>query len=419
MQGRGVPAFLVAGAALLSISLLFKSVSAALLLLFLFTAAVLSPQFSGADEAHISVQSDSIELREGDDAILVYNIQLKKNRVALCNLKMAFPQQFNDRSATGTFLVRGHAEIKVVIHSVPRGMHFIEGCSVRCCDVLAMSESVFTCPPVTLICRPRLERIKAESIEIRNTLPFPGNTVSAFRGGGSEFYAIRDYVEGENVRHINWKASGRTEELKVNEFLSERSGTVIFILDLRMVMGDRVLTQHFFDRILRASLALIYRSIAERNSVGAVVLTQKATILKPSTGRGHYLRLEQCLTEAVVPSAPSAYRIHRVPSMFLNPLAQYVVLSPVMDESTRDDLFYLMSEQRDVTVLVPLISPSQRNISGSADNIVLKLLRARQENNILQLGQFGSSAGYEGDSVQEAVETLRLASRRLKIRAIH
>ncbi len=49
-----------------------------------------------------------------------------------------------------------------------------------------------------------------------------GNHLTAFKGDGIDFAEIRDYNSGDDVRKINWKATAKSGELKLNEFNEER-----------------------------------------------------------------------------------------------------------------------------------------------------------------------------------------------------
>jgi len=59
-----------------------------------------------------------------------------------------------------------------------------------------------------------------------------GDSRSAQRGSGFEFDQIREYQMGDDVRHIAWHASARTNTLLVKEYVEERNRTIIVALDV-------------------------------------------------------------------------------------------------------------------------------------------------------------------------------------------
>ncbi len=54
-----------------------------------------------------------------------------------------------------------------------------------------------------------------------------GNTLTAFKGDGIDFAEIKEYDFGDDVRKINWKATAKTGEVKVNVFNEERELNIV------------------------------------------------------------------------------------------------------------------------------------------------------------------------------------------------
>jgi uncharacterized protein (DUF58 family) len=65
-----------------------------------------------------------------------------------------------------------------------------------------------------------------------------GEVESHFKGRGVDLYAIRDYQEGDTSRHVDWKASAKSQQLKVREFTREDERRVVLIFDPRLPRGD-------------------------------------------------------------------------------------------------------------------------------------------------------------------------------------
>jgi hypothetical protein len=56
--------------------------------------------------------------------------------------------------------------------------------------------------------------------------------LSVFKGDGLDFYEIRDYQIGDDIRKINHKATAKLNQLKVNEFLEEKALNIVIALPL-------------------------------------------------------------------------------------------------------------------------------------------------------------------------------------------
>ena len=52
-----------------------------------------------------------------------------------------------------------------------------------------------------------------------------------YRGSGMDFAGLREYVETDDARHIDWNATARLNSAQVREFTEERDLTVWLVLD--------------------------------------------------------------------------------------------------------------------------------------------------------------------------------------------
>jgi len=58
-----------------------------------------------------------------------------------------------------------------------------------------------------------------------------GSFESYVRGLGSDLYSIRDYCEGEDARHLDWKATAKTGKLMIREFTRQDERRCCFVFD--------------------------------------------------------------------------------------------------------------------------------------------------------------------------------------------
>ncbi len=74
---------------------------------------------------------------------------------------------------------------------------------------------------------------------------------------GDEFYAMREYVPGDDLRHISWKVSARMGQLIIRELEPSTSRNVVLVLDTRGVPDTPQREAAFEDAMdLAASLAM-------------------------------------------------------------------------------------------------------------------------------------------------------------------
>ncbi len=58
-----------------------------------------------------------------------------------------------------------------------------------------------------------------------------GSYNSIYKGKGMNFEDLREYVIGDNVKDIDWKASARANKVLIKQYISEKKHNVLFILD--------------------------------------------------------------------------------------------------------------------------------------------------------------------------------------------
>lgn len=83
-----------------------------------------------------------------------------------------------------------------------------------------------------------------------------GATTVMVRGQGSEFDSLRDYVVGDDVRSIDWRASARRQHVVVRTWRPERDRRVIIVLDSSRQAAARVGDETRFDAAIEAALLL-------------------------------------------------------------------------------------------------------------------------------------------------------------------
>ena len=76
------------------------------------------------------------------------------------------------------------------------------------------------------------------------------------RGQGTEFDALRDYVEGDDVRSIDWRATARRQEVVVRTWRPERDRTLLLVVDTSRTSAGRVGDVPRLDAALDAALLL-------------------------------------------------------------------------------------------------------------------------------------------------------------------
>jgi uncharacterized protein (DUF58 family) len=83
-----------------------------------------------------------------------------------------------------------------------------------------------------------------------------GRSAVRTRGQGTEFDSLRDYVEGDDVRSIDWRATARRTNVVVRTWQPERDRRIILVLDTSRVSAARVGDTPRLDAAMDAALLL-------------------------------------------------------------------------------------------------------------------------------------------------------------------
>lgn len=108
------------------------------------------------------------------------------------------------------------------------------------------------------------------------------------RGEGREFESMRDYVLGDELRHISWTATARRSKLTTRQYQIERDQTVIIALDAGRLMTGRVGDETKFETALHSALALLSACARAGDNVGIVTFGRRVRkYLPPKRGVEH------------------------------------------------------------------------------------------------------------------------------------
>lgn len=133
------------------------------------------------------------------------------------------------------------------------------------------------------------------------------------RGEGREFESMRDYVRGDELRHISWTATARRSKLTTRQYQIERDQTVIIALDAGRLMTGRIGDETKFDVAVHASLALMSACARAGDNCGLLVFGRRVKkFLPPKRGLEHIDAVLEALhdlePEIIEPSYARAFQ---------------------------------------------------------------------------------------------------------------
>ena len=152
-----------------------------------------------------------------------------------------------------------------------------------------------------------LDRLEGLSLVARNVVEgvMAGHHRSPFRGSSSEFAQHREYVFGDELRHIDWRIFARNDRLVIKEFIEETTLGCHLLVDASesMAYGSTGWTK--FDYARWCAAALAHLVLGQRDTAGLVLFDDKERVkVQPGNGEIQLRGILKALEEAE-PSGPT------------------------------------------------------------------------------------------------------------------
>lgn len=229
----------------------------------------------------------------GDPTTVSLNFDNASTKKIQLKLKDEYPSELkltDVRSAEFTINAQTTAEFSYSVTPTRRGLYEFGRTAIRfrsrlglvwCFATLGESQFVKVYPNMR-----RAREMELKALGARSYLAIQRKSVR--RGEGREFESMRDYVRGDELRHISWTATARRNRLTTRQYQIERDQTVMIALDAGRLMTGRIENESKFDTALHASLALFSASARAGDNCGLVVFGRRIRkYLPPKRGVDH------------------------------------------------------------------------------------------------------------------------------------
>jgi uncharacterized protein (DUF58 family) len=153
-----------------------------------------------------------------------------------------------------------------------------------------------------------LAKVKDLEFKARRTIEglISGAHRSPYQGVSVEFAEHREYVPGDDVRHIDWKLFGKTDKVYLKRYEQETNLICNLVIDASQSMSytSGGPTKLFYASQLAASVA--YLVIYHQDSVGMTFFEDKIRYFVPASGQpSHLKQLYHLLTVCQPANLPS------------------------------------------------------------------------------------------------------------------
>jgi uncharacterized protein (DUF58 family) len=330
--------------------------------------------------------TDSVILRVGNESRASLFVRLRDSS----------PPTFRAEPAelTGSVPADDGAEFTYKIHPSRRGKFNYGSIHLRYRSVLGLWERarVVAVPGVTQV-YPAVDAVERYDLLARaDRLPALGIRRLRVRGAAWEFESLRDFVDGDDTRLMDWKATARRCKLIVRNQEAERSQSVIVLVDSGRLMTAEEGGVSKLDHAINAALLLAHVALARGDRVGMGTFSSSVHAwMAPRAHSGQMRLVTEVLYDLQGDFTESDHaRCLRQVALRHNKRALLVVLTDFVDADTAADMVAALrhAARRHVVLFTAFNDPSieraahcepQTEAEGFRKAVAVSLLRERQE----------------------------------------
>ena len=249
--------------------------------------------FSAKDPLSVSRKVND-RLNLGDDNAIVLSIANDTNQVINFSMIEGYPVEMQIRSIVlkGTLLPDTSKSFNYVFTPKSRGtfkfgdvfiiMRSIFFMASRRIDI-PLAQQVDVYPSV-------LQMKKYELLVFQQQKTTAGIKKIRRLGNNSEFEQIKSYVQGDDPKWINWKATSRRNELMVNQYQEEKSQSIYCIIDKSRSMQMEFNGLSMLDYSINSSLVFTNIALRKGDKAGLITFSDKIGTLLPAEKAGGQMR---------------------------------------------------------------------------------------------------------------------------------
>ncbi len=223
----------------------------------------------------------------GRDALKLVVIDEAPEQLQLRNLYFSFPLSPGAQHT-----------ISYSIRPTERGEYHFRRVVILATGWLGLAtRRIFSASPQTCRVLPSIIQMKEFEIKITSrTATLQGIKKLRRLGQTSEFEQIRNYVPGDDVRTVNWRATGRRNDIMVNQYQDERAQNIISIIDKSRVMKSPFNQLSLLDHAINSSLVISNVSMIKGDRAGIITFGDKlGARVHPGRGAAHLRYISKTL----------------------------------------------------------------------------------------------------------------------------
>ncbi len=219
------------------------------------------------------------KLSNGDENLI--NVNIKNYYTFPINVKIIdeipFQFQVRDFEIKRKIKASSQDEINYELRPTERGEYFFGNLNVYVASPLQIISRRFTFDNGNMVPTypSYIQLRKYDLIAFSNNLFQYGIKKIRRIGHSMEFEQIKEYVAGDDIRTLNWKATAKKNSLMINQFQDEKSQSVYMVIDKGRVMKMPFNGLSLMDYAINATLVLSNVILKKQDKAGMFAFSKK------------------------------------------------------------------------------------------------------------------------------------------------
>lgn len=242
--------------------------------------------FTGSAAITSTREVDLRRVYEGDSTNVELRLENPGDRLLFLEVRDRLPRQLKVEGGAAYDFVAlpGGAvdELKYEVRAPLLGVYEVGPTDLRLEDPFGLFyEERSTEGSDTLWVLPRREDLRKAALESRLPMPLMGDHQVNRPGDGFDFFALREYVPGDTLRSVNWKASARTGKMMVNQMMRTTAAEVTIFVDGRAITAAGKEDESARVMVARATASLVEFVFVRKDQPRLYIYTDHVREIEP------------------------------------------------------------------------------------------------------------------------------------------
>jgi uncharacterized protein (DUF58 family) len=243
---------------------------------------------------------------------------------------------------------------------------------------------------------PTIEKIGTLDLRARRVSAWSGQVPSRRIGAGTEFYELRLYRAGDELRRINWKASARSGRLVTNEFESEHVTDVLIIVDSAEDATSSMFEFDLAEFQLTLAGSLSSQLLLQGNRVGLSIYGAVRAWVDLAFGKRQLVKIldNLAMVKAGPALLPMSYAVESVVVSLMPSKSLIVFISPLLN----DDSASVISSLAEKGYVIMCFTPTLEQATGADPKaLAVRILSAQRRANAIRVDSVATLVEFAPD----------------------